>query len=214
MKTPETGAVAPVVTAKEASAPAIEALNVEIQQRLWQMLMQLQLMASGESGAAVAADVTIGGTGLGSSHERESRAESGSGELAATAYVLAGQILQFTLHPHESGAAPMQDTTATPNVAVRLDAATADGGSASVDVAHPELGEIGLQVEMSRGSVRVTAVTTSELSAQVLQQGQTMLAERLLRQGVSLEALDVVVRKRKPKKLAKRTRGSLGKQES
>jgi hypothetical protein len=213
MKTPETGATGPVVNAKDASVPA-EALSVEIQQRLWQVLLQLPLMASGEAAAGAAADLSIGGAGLDSNHQRESRAESGSGELAATAYVLAGQILQFTLHRHESGAAPAQDGAATPNVAVRLDAATADGGSASVDVAHPELGEIGLQVEMSRGAVRVTAIATSELSAQVLQEGQAMLAERLLRQGVSLEALDVIVRKRKPKKLAKRTRGSLGKQES
>ena len=60
-------------------------------------------------------------------------------------------------------------------------------------MAHPQLGDIALEVELSNGVLRVIASAPTELAARVLLEGQAQLAERLLRQGVALEKLDVTV---------------------
>jgi hypothetical protein len=69
----------------------------------------------------------------------------------------------------------------------------ATGGVASIAIAHAQLGDIALEVELSNGSVRVIASTATEHSAQVLIAGQAVLAERLAKQGFVLAGLDVVV---------------------
>jgi len=69
------------------------------------------------------------------------------------------------------------------------------------------LGPVTLSVELADGAVRVTATAGNVRSAEVIQQGQAQLAQRLLLQGIALEALDVVVvRKRKSARPAKRSR--------
>jgi hypothetical protein len=66
-------------------------------------------------------------------------------------------------------------------------------------------------VELSNGVVHVIASAPTELAAQVLLEGQAELAERLLRQGVVLEKLDVVVANKR--KDSQRARARTRKQE-
>jgi Flagellar hook-length control protein FliK len=217
MKTPDTAKLPPPpAIIKDGLPEAQTAGGLELQQRLWQLLFPLTLTAA-ESPATGA--INTASTGLSPSPgERDSHSDSGSGELVTTAYLLAGQILQFTLQTAEAGDAPdfahEQAGAVAPNVSVRLDAAHRDGGVASIDVAHPELGDISLEVELAHGALRVIATANSELSAQVLLDGQALLAARMLRQGVTLERLDVIVRKRESKQSARRQRGRPRKQES
>jgi flagellar hook-length control protein FliK len=131
---------------------------------------------------------------------------------------LAGHLQQLSLFD----AARAEHATATrapalsqQSVQVRVDASTPNGGLASVELSHPELGQVGLAIELADGAVRITATATSARSADVIQQGQALLAQRLLHQGVVLEALDVViVRKRKPAKRASRAQQRARKEDS
>jgi len=187
--------------------------NSELKQRLWQLLLPLPEKAALLETSAPATNTTSD-----QRSEREAHTRSASGELAATAYLLAGHLQQLSLFD----AARAEHTTATrapalsqQSVQVRVDANTANGGLASIELSHPELGQVGLAIELADGAVRITATATSARSAEVIQQGQALLAQRLLHQGVVLEALDVVVvRKRKPAKRANRAQQRARKEES
>ena len=179
--------------------------NADLKQRLWQLLLPLP-----EKAPAVEAG-TSAQSGTPDPRAREARSHTSAGELAATAYVLAGYLQQLTMYDSARAEVAVADRTPSfggqHSVTVRVDATTANGGLASVDIAHPELGPVTLSVELADGAVRVTATAGNVRSAEVIQQGQAQLAQRLLLQGIALEALDVVVvRKRKSARPAKRSR--------
>jgi hypothetical protein len=69
-----------------------------------------------------------------------------------------------------------------------------------VNVLHPLLGDIALDVELAQGAVRVIATVPNDYGARILQEGQALLAERLRRQGVTLEVLEVIVRRKRKHK--------------
>jgi flagellar hook-length control protein FliK len=188
--------------------------NADLKQRLWQLLLPLPKKAAAvELGAAGANPQTA------QQRSREAQSHSAASELAATAYVLAGHLQQLSLFDAvradvSSAPQPVKLGNNQHGVSVRVDATTSTGGLASVELMHPELGAVELSVELANGAVRVTATADSARSAQVIQQGQALLAQRLLHQGVALEALDVVVRKRKSARPAKRSRQRSREEES
>jgi hypothetical protein len=194
MKTLETGKLQTATPNKEGVA---QDPGADLKQRLWQMLLpstevtDVTAAVSGSSNLKTSLSQS-------SDSQHDTRSRDRGAELAAAAYVLAGHIQQLSLHR------PAQDDTSTPSnppntssndqgFNLQFDSDELGGGLASLDLSHPELGDIGLEVELESGAVRVTATATSERSARVIQAGQAVLAERLLRQGVALEALDVIV---------------------
>jgi flagellar hook-length control protein FliK len=182
----------PGTSAAQNDPIAIQDPNAELKQRLWELLLPLPEAAAvqAKTGAATRASTTDG------QHARGARANTLGSELITTAYVLAGHIQQLTLWGETSAAVSAPDDTGAPRApayTVQLESAADGGGRASVELAHPELGAVALSVEMSAGAVRVTATAENERSAQVIAQGQAVLAERLAQQGVALEALDVIV---------------------
>jgi hypothetical protein len=184
----------------------------ELAQRLWQLL--LALPEAGEIDTVSAA--AMGSTGSAQGHRRsqDERDRDATSELTATAHMLAAAVHQlgltgYTQHAEASGhRAP---PSAAEGFHVQLGHVDAQGGSATLQVAHPQLGDIALEVELSNGVLRVIASAPNEYAAQVLLEGQAQLAERLLRQGVALEVLDVVVTNKR--KESQRARARARKQE-
>lgn len=187
--------------------------NAELKQQLWELLLPLPEAAAvqAKTAAATRASTTDG------QHTRGARDNTLGSELITTAYVLAGHIQQLTLWGETSAAVSPADDKAVahaPTYTVQLESAADGGGRASVELAHPELGDIALSVEMSAGAVRVTATATDERSAQVIAQGQAVLAERLAQQGVALEALDVIVTPKRKTRSRARARARARREET
>jgi hypothetical protein len=188
-------------------------LGRELKQRVWQLLIP-QLEAAAADALTLSALTTSNASpspSEGSTRDRHDRDQTS--ELTSTAFLLASAVQQLTRSHYTDDTPQLSDVTRPGEQAfnVRLEESDANGGTASVDVWNPQLGDVSLEVELSNGAVRVTATAENESSALVLQQGQAVLAQRLLNQGVVLEALDVVVRKRK--KTAERARTRARKQE-
>jgi hypothetical protein len=186
----------PGVTPAQSEVAAQQDPNAVLKQRLWELLLPLPEAAQPAAVAAQAQTATRASTADGQHTRSEPRASQLGSELITTAYVLAGHIQQLTLWGVTSAVTkPLDEPNGAPAPAytVQLDSAADGGGRASVDLSHPELGSVGLSVELSAGAVRVTATVESERSAQVIADGQAILTERLARQGVALEALDVVI---------------------
>lgn len=182
-------------------------LKAALEQRLWQMLMAVpDLRIEGnpdqvaELLSAQALDAPSGSM-HGDMRSRDERDRDASGVLSSAAHLLAMTIPQLgiTRYHAESTAAAIQPTREQP-WSMQLGYVDANGGSASVSVAHPLLGDVALDVELSQGAVRVIATVPNEYGARILQEGQALLAERLLRQGVTLQVLDVVVRRKRKDK--------------
>ncbi|HEX4353140.1 MAG TPA: flagellar hook-length control protein FliK [Polyangiales bacterium] len=180
---------APAATNETTALAAAAETNVELKQQLWQLLLPLPA-AGKELGVNPAA--ARASTADGQSRDGE-RSNGLTSELVSTAYILAAQIQQFTAFAlptqTQTESAPPSEGSYT----VKLESAADGGGLASVELAHPELGPVSLAIELSSGAARVTATATSERSAQVIADGQAILTERLARQGVTLEVLDVIV---------------------
>jgi hypothetical protein len=196
--------------AKAAAANKLSAAlepGSELQQDLWQLLLPLPRTAAAN---------TQTGLGLERSPNtgRDERERDITSALTSAAYVLASAVQQLSWARYADGTrdAALQERSGEQAFQVRLDVVDADSGTASIDVWNPELGDIALEVEWLNGAVRVTATAPNEHSAEVLLRGRALLAERLLRQGVALEALDVIVRK-SPAKAAPRPRARARKQE-
>ncbi|HEY2735063.1 MAG TPA: flagellar hook-length control protein FliK [Polyangiales bacterium] len=177
----------PPTAANETALPVATEENLDLKQQLWQLL--LPLPAAGKS-AGINPAAARASTADGQRRDGE-RSNGLTSELVSTAYILAAQIQQFTAFalPTETESAPPSEG----NYTVKLESAADGGGLASVELAHPELGPVSLAIELSSGAARVTATATSERSAQVIADGQAVLTERLARQGVTLEVLDVIV---------------------
>jgi hypothetical protein len=207
--------------ANDQQGPGYPDRQAQLRQALWQLL--LPLPAAGAVGPA-GIDPRLAAMGGSAPSEQRSasqdaRGSNKAGELAATAYLLAGHIQQLSLYDaaraEVAGAAISGRPSGSPQaISVRLEATTERGGLATVELMHPELGPIELSIELAEGAVRVTATASSARSAEVIAQGQAALAARLLRQGVALEALDVViVRKKKDAKSGTRARARARRQQ-
>jgi hypothetical protein len=188
----------------------------QLRQALWQLLLPIPEGApaalSGEHGPS-AAGGSAPSAEQGPSRDSTSRATQRASELAATAYLLAGHVQQLRLYAAAEGGGPSAPDQA---FSIRVEAANERGGLATVELSHPELGPVTLSIELSEGAVRVTATASNPRSAEVIAQGQAALAARLLRLGVALEALDVVVvrRKKKDARSGNRARSRARRQES
>ena len=189
----------------------------ELAQRLWQLL--LPLPETGEAAAHEVSAAAMGSAGSAQSHRRtqDERDRDGTSELTSTAHILAAAVHQLGLTSYTQEAQAAGHSALCPPAPpaqgwqLQLGHVDAQGGCASLQVAHPQLGDITLDVELSNGVLRVIASAPNEYAAQVLLEGQAQLAERLLRQGVALEVLDVVVTNKR--KDSKRARARARKQE-
>ena len=192
MKAFEANPASPANKAAPAEAAAPLEANVNLKQRLWQLLLPLPDKAAALDVAATSADSTADRR-----DEPATRARNAASELAATAYLLAGHVQQLSLFEQHAATAQRgadsPHATTQPAVNLRVDVQTASGGLASLEISHPELGQVSLAVELTDGAVRVTATALSARSAEVIAQGQALLAQRLALQGIVLEALEVVV---------------------
>ena len=193
-----------------------------LRQALWQLLLPIPALAELDPAGREARLAALGGSG-GASAQRgqtqDPRAAGRAGELAATAYLLAGHIQQLSLYDAaqaavEDGARNSGAASGASAVAVHVEAATERGGLATVELMHAELGPVALSIELAEGALRVSATAGSARSAEVIAQGQAALAARLSRQGVALEALDVVVvRKKKEQRPSSRARARARRQQ-
>jgi hypothetical protein len=186
----------PAAAPPQGEVTAPQEPNAALKQRLWELLLPLPEAADAAPIPALAQTAARASTADGQHARGTQRASQVGSELITAAYVLAGHIQQLSLWGAASAALkPLDQPNGAPAPAytVQLESEADGGGRASVELSHPELGSVSLSVELSSGAVRVTATAENERSAQVIAEGQAILTERLARQGVALEALDVVI---------------------
>jgi hypothetical protein len=201
MKPVDPSAVAPIIPPKTEVA---DELKAALEQRLWQLVYappELRLLGTTDQIAELIGAQALSSTSgsmQGDMRARDERDRDASSALTSTAHLLAMTIPQLgiTRYELESTRAPAHAN----NWTVQLGHVDADGGTASVNVLHPMLGDIALDVELSQGAVRVIATVPNDYGARILQEGQAVLAERLLRQGVTLQVLEVLVRRKRRNK--------------
>lgn len=182
----------------------VDELKAALEQRLWQLmytLPQLRVEGTPDEVAKLLATHALSstaGSAEGQLRARDERDRDASGLLTSAAHMLAMTIPQLGVTRYENEAsraqAPVDGWT------VQLGYVDADGGTASVNVLHPLLGDIALDVELAQSAVRVIATVPNDYGARILLEGQALLAERLLRQGVTLEVLEVLVRRKRKNK--------------
>jgi hypothetical protein len=99
----------------------------------------------------------------------------------------------------DSGDANLTSRRAPPPVTITVDHVTPEGGLAGVELAHPDLGALALEVSLSGNTLSVLATAETESAAAAIREGQVTLAEQLRAQGITLQALSVVVLRRRVK---------------
>jgi hypothetical protein len=213
--------VAPGAVA-QAKPELVDETQAALSQRLWQLLCVLpdiQLgglselscvqTSEGLAGAA-SGDATLDNT-----REREQREPDVMSALASAAHILATTVQQLGIARYDATREHSGSEAAGTNQpwTMRLIDVDASGGSASVSVLHPLLGDIELDVEIDNGSARVVASVANDHGARILQEGQAVLAERLLRQGITLQLLEVTVRRKRKSRDSQPRRKRTGKEE-
>lgn len=129
---------------------------------------------------------------------------SHNAQLLAAAHAVAAHWLTAYRVEAVATAAAGGDAThsyrSTPQaVTITVEHLTPEGGLASVELVHPDLGELGLEVSLSGNTLSVLATAETERAAAAIREGQAALAEQLRTQGITLQALTVVVLKRRAK---------------
>jgi hypothetical protein len=125
--------------------------------------------------------------------------------LAAAHAVAAHWLAAYRVAPITPAAAGGEATRAyrsayrsTPQaVTITVEHVTPEGGLAAVQLVHPDLGELSLEVSLSGNTLSVLATTETESAAAAIREGQAALAEQLHAQGITLQALSVVVLRRR-----------------
>jgi hypothetical protein len=121
--------------------------------------------------------------------------------LAAAHAVAAHWLSAYRVAPITPAAAGGEATRAyrsTPQaVTITVEHVTPEGGLAAVQLVHPDLGELSLEVSLSGNTLSVLATTETESAAAAIREGQAALAEQLHAQGITLQALSVVVLRRR-----------------
>jgi hypothetical protein len=201
MKPVDPAVAVPITTPK---TEATDELRAALEQRLWQLLYampELRLEGNPDQISQLLAAQALSspsGSAEGQLRARDERDRDASGAITSAAHMIAMTIPQLGITRYENQSAPT--STKTDTWTVQLGHVDADGGTASVNVLHPLLGDIALDVELAQGAVRVIATVPNDYGARILQEGQALLAERLLRQGVTLEVLEVLVRRKRKNK--------------
>ncbi|HKP62503.1 MAG TPA: flagellar hook-length control protein FliK [Polyangiales bacterium] len=119
------------------------------------------------------------------------------GQLLAAAHAVAaywqsaGQLLNIAAETaaHSSG-----DSQAP---IIRVTHVTAEGGLAAVELVHPDLGALAIEVSLSGRTLSVLATAETEHAAAAIREGQAALAQKLEAQGIVLQTLQVVVLRRR-----------------
>lgn len=86
-----------------------------------------------------------------------------------------------------------------PAVTITVNHVTPEGGLAAVELAHPDLGALALEISLSGNTLSVLATAETEHAAAAIREGQAALAQQLQSQGITLQALSVVVLRRRAK---------------
>jgi flagellar hook-length control protein FliK len=86
-----------------------------------------------------------------------------------------------------------------PAVTISVNHVTPEGGVAAVELAHPDLGALALEVSLSGNTLSVLATAETEHAAAAIRDGQAALAQQLQGRGIQLQALSVVVLRRRLK---------------
>lgn len=140
--------------------------------------------------------------------EPEKRTEKVSSEaprdaqlLAAAHAVAAHWLAAYRVAPiapaADGGEATRAYRTTPQAVTITIEHVTPEGGLAAVQLVHPDLGELSLEVSLSGNTLSVLATTETESAAAAIREGQSALAEQLHAQGITLQALSVVVLRRR-----------------
>jgi hypothetical protein len=95
------------------------------------------------------------------------------------------------------GEANAPSRRAQPAVTITVNHVTPEGGLAAVELAHPDLGALALEVSLSGNTLSVLATAETEHAAAAIREGQAALTEQLRAQGITLQALSVVVLRRR-----------------
>lgn len=135
----------------------------------------------------------LGGAAL---RPASSSEQGASTQLLAAAHAVAaywqstGQLLNVAAEAAAPGG------SAQPPI-IRVTHVTPDGGLCAVELAHPDLGELAIEVSLSGRTCSVLATAENEHAAAAIRAGQAALAQRLSAQGIVLQTLEVVVLRRR-----------------
>ena len=130
----------------------------------------------------------------------------GEGQLLAAAHAVAAYWLTASAATLLESASEVV-ASGGQAVSIRVNHLTPEGGLAAVELRHPELGELAIEVSLSGRTLSVLATVESEHAATAIRESQAALAQRLSEQGITLQTLDVAVLRRKgraPKPKSKR----------
>ena len=171
----------------------------------------LDVLAAGQA-------ANVRGSDIGQRTEPSRHKPNGDQQLLAAAHAVAAHWLsasQLTQAAQArtaySGDSPPVARASNPQAfEIRVNHVTPDGGLAAVDLNHPDLGELGIEISLSGNTLSVLATAESEHAAAAIREGQAALAAQLLAQGIKLQALSVVVLRRRAKALKSKS----GRQES
>jgi Flagellar hook-length control protein FliK len=97
----------------------------------------------------------------------------------------------------QSGDAARPAAPPNHSVTISVNHVTPEGGLAAVELSHPDLGPLALEVSLSGQTLSVLATAESEHAATAIREGQAALAQQLQAQGIKLQALSVVVLRRR-----------------
>ena len=120
----------------------------------------------------------------------------GSAQLLAAAHAVAAYWL------HAGQAALLTRAAETfggggQAVTIRVNYLTPEGGLAAVELAHPDLGALGIEISLSGCTLSVLATVETEHAGLAIREGRAALAMKLREQGITLQTLEVVVLRRR-----------------
>jgi Flagellar hook-length control protein FliK len=126
-------------------------------------------------------------------------------QLLAAAHAVAAYWLSASrvgiaeANPAAHGGEASLPHDASPPVTITVNHVTPDGGLAGVELVHPDLGALALEVSLSGNTLSVLATAETEHAAAAIREGQAALAMQLRGQGITLQAVTVVVLRRRVK---------------
>ena len=129
-------------------------------------------------------------------HPEDTCSATSGAQLLAAAHAVAaywqsaGQLLNVAAETAAHGG------SAQPPI-IRVTHVTPDGGLAALELAHPDLGALAIEVSLSGRTCSVLATAENEHAAAAIRAGQAALAQRLSAQGIVLQTLEVVVLRRR-----------------
>jgi len=151
----------------------------------WLEMLRLQGLASGARGSS-----------LETRTEPTTHVGQGEGQLLAAAHAVAQYWLSAASAAWVEQASEIL-ASGSQAVSIRVNHLTPEGGLAAVELRHPELGEVGVEVSLSGRTLSVLATVETEHAAMAIRESQAALAQRLREQGITLQTLEVAVLRRR-----------------